>query len=158
IATPAMYPCLAGAREPRSRGDSATGRAMGSGPFVDWYDAAGGRRGIPRKLVDETDQGRGDFPAALGAYLDHELLKDRGPAVRHALTVRQLYQFLLATTHLETRVVNRGAERIANDRIGMRVNAGMRLDAFKVYCDEGYHSLYSLDLADQIAATTRIPI
>jgi hypothetical protein len=116
------------------------------------------RQGIRRLLVDETDLGRVYFPASLVPYLDHELLKDRGPAVRHALTVRHLYQFLLATTHLETRVVNRGAERIANDRIGMRVNTEMRLDAFRVYCDEGYHALYSLDLADQIAATTRIPI
>jgi hypothetical protein len=33
-----------------------------------------------------------------------------------------------------------------------------RQDAFKIYCDEGYHSLYSLDLADQIAAVTAIPI
>jgi hypothetical protein len=109
-------------------------------------------------LVDETDQGRVYFPASLVPYLDHELVAARGEDVRHALTVRHLYQFLLATTHLETRVVNRAAEGIANDRIGLRASAGLRLDAFKVYCDEGYHALYSLDLADQVAATTRIPI
>lgn len=33
-----------------------------------------------------------------------------------------------------------------------------RLDAFKVYCDEGYHSLYSLDLAVQAAEVTGVPI
>jgi hypothetical protein len=131
---------------------------MVSDPFGDWYEAAGVRGGIRRVLMDETDQGRVYFPTRLVPYLGHELVRDREPVVRQALTVRHLYQFLLATTHLETRVVNRGAQRIANNRIGMPLGVGIRLDAFKVYCDEGYHALYSLDLADQVAATTKIPI
>ena len=131
---------------------------MGGGPFDDWYESAGVRQGLRRMLVDETDQGRVYFPASLVPYLDHELVAARGAAARQALTVRHLYQFLLATTHLETRVVNRAAERIANDRTGLPGSTGLRLDAFKVYCDEGYHALYSLDLADQVATTTRIPI
>lgn len=131
---------------------------MGGDPFGDWYDAAGVRTGIRRMLVDETDRELVYFPEALVPYLDHGLVSERGPAARYALTVRHLYQFLLATTHLETRVVNRGAERIANDRIGFRVPTRMRMDAFRVYCDEGYHSLYSLDLADQVAQASGIPI
>ena len=74
------------------------------------------------------------------------------------LTIRHLYQFLLSTAHLETRIVNRAAELIANDRSGVDLPAARRLDAFKVYCDEGYHSLYSLDLADQIATETGVPV
>src|SRR5205823_8986373 len=73
-------------------------------------------------------------------------------------TVRHLYQFLLSTAHLETRIVNRAAERIANGRSGVDLAMPARLDAFKVYCDEGYHALYSLDLADQIAAETGIGV
>jgi P-aminobenzoate N-oxygenase AurF len=55
-------------------------------------------------------------------------------------------------------VVNRTAELIANNRSGLDLPMPARLNAFKVYCDEGYHSLYSLDLADQVAAATGIPI
>jgi hypothetical protein len=131
---------------------------MATDPFSDWYDVAGVRGGVRRTLIDETAQGRVYFPADLVPYLDHPLVAGRGPGVRHELTVRHLYQFLLATTHLETRVVNRGAERIANARVGMPLSRATRMDAFKVYCDEGYHALYSLDLADQVAAATGIGV
>jgi hypothetical protein len=107
-------------------------------------------------LRDETDQGKVYFPAALIPYLSHDLVRGLPPQLRHELVVRHLYQFLLATTHLETRVVNRGAERIANNRIGVEVPVETRLDAFKVYTDEGYHSLYSLDMVAQIQAATGI--
>jgi hypothetical protein len=33
-----------------------------------------------------------------------------------------------------------------------------RIDALKVYTDEGYHALYSIDLANQIAAATGVPV
>jgi hypothetical protein len=131
---------------------------MATDPFGDWYDAAGVRAGLRRVLRDETDQGKVYFPRALVPYLDHEAVSDLPPGAQHELTVRHLYQFLIATTHLETRVVNRGAELIANNRIGVDVPVGIRMDAFKVYCDEGYHALYSLDLAEQVAATTGIPV
>jgi hypothetical protein len=127
-------------------------------PFADWYAVAGVRAGIRRTFADERDQGKVFFPTALVPYLEHDLVRERAPLQREALTVRHLYQFLLATTHLETRVVNRGAELIADDRCGVPLATATRLDAFKVYCDEGYHSLYSLDLADQVAATTGITI
>ncbi|MFF5207793.1 diiron oxygenase [Streptosporangium sp. NPDC000396] len=107
-------------------------------------------------LQDETEQGKVYFPGNLVPYLDHPLVRDLAPRTLEELRVRHLYQFLLATTHLETRVVNRGAERIANNRIGIDVSPATRLDAFKVYCDEGYHSLYSLDLVRQVEAATAI--
>lgn len=120
-----------------------------------WYVAAGVRSGPRRLFHDETDLGKVFFPAQLVPYLAHEALAQATPAQRRELTVRHLYQFLLSTAHLETRVVNRGAELVANGRSGVELPVSARLDAFKVYCDEGYHSLYSLDLADQIAADGR---
>lgn len=123
-----------------------------------WYRTAGVRAGPRRLFRDETDAGKVFFPERLVPYLAHEALAGATPRQRRELTVRHLYQFLLSTAHLETRVVNRAAERIANDRSGVELAAAARLDAFKVYCDEGYHALYSLDLAEQIAAATGIPI
>jgi P-aminobenzoate N-oxygenase AurF len=127
-----------------------------SGPFASWYETAGVRSGVRRIFRDETDAGKVFFPERLVPHLAHEALADVTPEQRRDLTVRHLYQFLLSATHLETRVVNRAAEQIANARSGVELPVSARLDAFKVYCDEGYHSLYSLDLADQIARDTGI--
>jgi hypothetical protein len=126
--------------------------------FATWYRTAGVRGGPRRRFADETDAGKVFFPERLVPYLAHEALAAATPAQRRELTVRHLYQFLLSTAHLETRIVNRGAERIANGRAGLDLAMPARLDAFKVYCDEGYHALYSLDLADQIAAGTGIEV
>ena len=129
-----------------------------SAPFERWYDTAGVRAGARRMFADETDDGKVFYPRHLVPYLAHEALADLTDEQRRELTIRHLYQFLLSTTHLETRIVNTTAELIANNRSGLDLPSRMRLDAFKVYCDEGYHALYSLDLADQIAAATGVAI
>ena len=126
--------------------------------FERWYSTAGVRGGTRRMFADETDDGKVFYPQHLVPYLAHEALADLTAGQRRELTIRHLYQFLLSTTHLETRIVNTTAELIANNRSGVDLPNRMRLDAFKVYCDEGYHALYSLDLADQIAAATGVAI
>jgi hypothetical protein len=133
-------------------------RQGGGGPLDSWYEVAGVRGGARRLFHEESDQGRVFFPANLVPYLEHEAVRELPLARLREITVRHLYQFLLSTAHLETRVVNRGAERIANNRSGLDLPLSSRLDAYKVYCDEGYHSLYSLDLACQIADVTGIAL
>ncbi|WP_405880933.1 diiron oxygenase [Streptomyces sp. NBC_01136] len=128
------------------------------GPLDRWYEQAGVRTGVRRLFHEEAERGKVFFPAALVPYGDHEAVRQLAPERVRELTVRHLYQFLLSTTHLETRVVNTAAEPVANNRAGLDLSAALRMDAFKVYCDEGYHALYSLDLADQIAAVTGIPV
>ncbi|TDC27413.1 hypothetical protein E1265_01600 [Streptomyces sp. 8K308] len=132
--------------------------AGATGPFAEWYTAAGVRSGVRRLFHDESDQGKVFFPERLVPFLDHPLLAGLDRQQRSALALRHLYQFLISTTHMETRVVNTAAERIANGRSGVELTPDDRLDAFKVYCDEGYHALYSLDLAHQIADTTGVPV
>ncbi|ONK14144.1 diiron oxygenase [Streptomyces sp. MP131-18] len=128
------------------------------GPLDRWYEAAGVRGGVRRIFHAEAEQGRVFFPEALVPHLDHPEVRALPPERIRELTVRHLYQFLHATTHLETRVVNGAAEPVANGRVGMDFSAALRMDAFKVYCDEGYHALYSLDLADQVAHVTGIAV
>lgn len=130
----------------------------GPDPLAGWYTAAGVRTGVRRMFADETDRGRVCYPERLVPYLSHEAVRRLDPRRRRELVVRHLYQFLLSTTHLETRIVNRSAELIANGRSGLDLAPAVRLGAFKVYCDEGYHALYSLDLAEQVAAATGIPV
>lgn len=123
-----------------------------------WYGSAGVRGGVRRMFQDEVQDGKVFFPAHLVPHLTHEAMRGLPPQRLSELTVRHLYQFLLSATHLETRIVNRAAELIANNRAGLDLPRAARLDAFKIYCDEGYHALYSLDLADQIATTTGVAI
>ena len=129
-----------------------------SSPFASWYETAGVRGGVRRLFHDETDQGKVFYPTQHIPHLAHEAVAALPDRARRDLTIRHLYQFLLSTAHLETRIVNRAAELIANDRSGVDLPVRSRLDAFKVYCDEGYHSLYSLDLADQIARETGVAL
>ena len=123
-----------------------------------WHDLAGVRNGVRRIFHQEAEAGLVFFPEQLVPYLSHEAVRELPEDRRRELTVRHLYQFLLSTAHLETRVVNHGAELIANGRSGIELPMASRLDAFKVYCDEGYHALYSLDLADQIGVVTGVPV
>ncbi|HEX5811337.1 MAG TPA: hypothetical protein VFY38_04500, partial [Pseudonocardia sp.] len=106
-----------------------------------WYATSGVRTGVRRMFRDETDQGKVFFPDALVPYLAHDAVRELPPPRRRELALRHLYQFLLATTHVETRIVNRTAELVADGRSGVELPYAARLDAFKVYCDEGYHSL-----------------
>ncbi|MEX5709353.1 diiron oxygenase [Parafrankia sp. FMc6] len=129
-----------------------------SGQRGDWYRSSGVRAGNRRMFQRDMEEGRVFFPPDLVPHLAHEAVRELPAARTRELTVRHLYQFLLSATQLETRIVNRGAEWIAGNRVGFEVPRPSRLDAYRIYCDEGYHSLYSLDLADQIAAATGIPI
>ena len=131
---------------------------MTPGPLEKWYETAGVRSGPHRVVGAGAAEGRVFFPHELVPHLAHPVVAALPAERRETLTLLHLYQFLLATTHVETRVVNVGAERIANGRLGIDVPAATRMDAFKIYCDEGYHALYSLDLAGQIAGVTGVPV
>ncbi len=126
--------------------------------LASWYESAGVRTGTRQMLRTEMEDGKVFFPARLVPHLAHDEVRSLPPERSQELTIRHLYQFLLSTTHLETRIVNSAAELIATGRSGLDLPVRARMDAFKVYCDEGYHALYSLDLADQVTAVTGVPI
>jgi len=131
---------------------------MTSSSLDRWYETAGVRSGVRRIFRDEAAEGKVFFPDRLVPHSRHAAVAALPRPRRDMLALLHLYQFLVATTHVETRVVNAGAERIANGRAGVELPPAMRVDAYKVYCDEGYHALYSLDLAEQIAAATGVPV
>ncbi|WP_059010054.1 diiron oxygenase [Streptomyces specialis] len=126
----------------------------------DWYERAGVRTGPRRRpgagLRDELDAGRLYFPPDLVPYHDHPLVQALPARRRDELLARHLFHYLTFTAHFETRVVNRATERIAGGRGGVETGTDVRLDAYRIYCDEGYHSLYSLDVVDQISTATGI--
>jgi hypothetical protein len=121
-----------------------------------WYERAGVRGQLRRILHEDRETGLVLFPESQIPYLRHEGLADLPPDARRALVARHLYQYLLFTVHLETKAVNRGVAMVAHNEVDFSVDPQTRLDAFKIYCDEGYHALYSLDIIQQIEAATGI--
>jgi hypothetical protein len=45
---------------------------------------------------------------------------------------------------------------LANGRSGMDASGAMRLDAYKIYCDEAYHALYSFDVIQQLETASGV--
>ncbi|MGW7406429.1 diiron oxygenase [Streptomyces sp. NPDC054833] len=128
---------------------------MGS-PLDGWYEKAGVRTDPRRVIGDELEAGKTLFPEKLIPYLDHPLVRTLEPRQRFALIARHLYQYMLFTMHFETSVVNRAAGRIADGTSGLHLPSSVRLDAYKIYCDEAYHALYSLDVVEQVSEATGV--
>jgi P-aminobenzoate N-oxygenase AurF. len=126
-------------------------------PMSDWHRQAGVRSTTRRILNEDREGGLTLFPEKLIPYLHHQALADVSADARHELMARHLYQYMLFTVHLETKVVNRGTALIANDEADFRIDPETRLGAFKIYCDEGYHALSSLDIVQQIEKVSGIP-
>lgn len=122
-----------------------------------WYERAGVRVDPRRTLESDGLDGKHYWPPDLAPFVSHPLVVERGAALRDELLIRQLYQYLCFTANYESRVINPGTEMIANGRSGFDLPADMMLDAYKIYCDEGYHALYSFDVIRQVEAATGVP-
>ena len=127
-------------------------------PFDGWYEKAGVRTDPRRVIRDEMATGRTLFPEALIPYLHHPLVRELEPDRRFGLVARHFYQYMQFTMHFETSVVNRAAARIADGTSGLRLPGAARLDAYRIYCDEAYHALYSLDIVEQVRDATAIDV
>ena len=91
------------------------------------------------------------FPTELGPVANHELVHEAPEHVRHTILACHLFRYLHFTAKLEHLVVNRTLLALANDTTGLEVPESMRLDAYKIYCDEAYHAFVAADLAAAVA-------
>ena len=136
------------------------GRDVGSehayrSPFGNWFERAAVRR-TPRHVL-QPDEGPYMFSPDLVPVAQHPLVRALPPREFEALLVQHAYRYLDFTAKLEHLVVNRTVAGIAHGTTGVEVPDEMRFDAYKIYCDEGYHALFSADLVRQIEARTGIP-
>ncbi|WP_341718658.1 diiron oxygenase [Micromonospora sp. FIMYZ51] len=125
-------------------------------PFRSWDTRATVRQAERRVLSEGADDGRFFFPPELVPVTRHPLVQALPPEVFDSLLVQHLYRFLDFTAKLETLVVNRTVLGIAHGSVGIDVPEEMRFDAYKIYCDEAYHALFSVDLARQVTDRTGI--
>ena len=127
-----------------------------SSRLADW-DSVAGVRATPRRLLaDEEAIGKVYFSRPLVPIVCHPLIAKLGPEAQRVILIHHLYSYLDFTTHFEIEVVNRGAHRIAAGKAGVNLPSSMLFDAYKVYCDEGYHSVLCVDLKLQIEAATGV--
>ncbi|QQQ78806.1 diiron oxygenase [Saccharothrix sp. 6-C] len=118
--------------------------------FDSWYDRAGVRSGPRRTFAEDADILKEFFPVHLVPHLGHpQVQQSEGPIQRY-LSAQHLFQWLRFTSHFEVAVVNRATQRIAEGSSGLELPNWACLVAFQIYVDEGYHSLYSLDVLRQV--------
>ena len=120
----------------------------------EWDDVARVRTAPRRRLAPDASRGDLYFSPALVPAAAHPLVQALGEqAVRDVLTQR-LYAYLDFTTHLEHRVVNEVSAALAHADEGLSLSREMRVDAYRLYCDEAYHALASIDICRQVEAAT----
>jgi para-aminobenzoate N-oxygenase AurF len=124
-------------------------------PFRRWDKNAAVRSAPRRELPDDTD-GQYFFSPELVPLARHELVRQLRPELFERLLVQHLYRYLDFTAKLEQVVVNRTALGIAHGTVGLALHPDMRFDAYRIYCDEAYHALFSADLMRQAERRTGI--
>jgi hypothetical protein len=125
-------------------------------PLRSWHERASVRQGERRMLTDDTSGQRLFFSPDLVPLARHPLVKELPETVFDGLLIQHLYRYLDFTTKLESLVVNRTILGIAHGSVAVGLPEEMRFDAYKIYCDEAYHALFSVDLARQVAARTGV--
>ncbi|MGW0432605.1 diiron oxygenase [Micromonospora sp. NPDC003197] len=121
----------------------------------DW-DARSAVRSKPRRTAASDGAVGLHYSAALTPAAGHPLLADRGEAGVAELLTRRLYSYLDFTTILEQEIVNPVVLRLSRGDVGVPLPDAMRFDAYRIYCDEAYHALFSEDVRRQVEAATGI--
>jgi len=91
------------------------------------------------------------FAPALIPYIEHPLIDKAGRSLIQRLAANHLVYFLDYTTVLEHRVVNRSVETIIHGEFDVPIPNQMKTAALQLYTDEGYHALFSNEVAEQVA-------
>jgi hypothetical protein len=122
--------------------------------LMDWDRRAVVRVSPRRELQDEEAMGRLYFSPALVPVIDHPIVRGLGPSIRRTITIQHLYRYLDFTAQFETTVVNSAVQSIASRRAPLQLPEEMIFDAYKIYCDEAYHAVFSADFRYQMEAVT----
>jgi hypothetical protein len=134
--------------KPQCRGHSSSFWATGTAalPYASQHDYQ-----LPPDVALQLET-RHWFPPAFLPYLAHPVIQAAGSACVARLSANHLVHFLDYTTLLEHRIVNRAVETIVHGELPAYVPTRMKNAALQLYTDEGYHALFSNQLAEQIAA------
>lgn len=124
-------------------------------PFHNWFERSSVRQ-APRRTLGDDDRTRQFFSPDLVPIAHHPLVRELDRDCFDEMLIQHLYRYLDFTAKLEYLVVNPTLLRIAHGATGVRLPEEMRFDALKMYCDEAYHGLFSVDLARQVEQRTMV--
>ena len=124
--------------------------------FTAW-DRQASVRTAARRSFDGSEAGKAYFPQWATPYLSHPLVKALDESARERLAIDYLYQYLLFTVRLEVEIVNDVVGRLATGATG-ELPSELRAQALRIYCDEAYHAVANLDLLEQVAEHTGVPV
>lgn len=141
--------------DPEAEVDADDPQSDYQSPLRSWHEGAA-VRSRPRRTIQSTESDRYYFSPDLVPLARHPIIRDLRPDLFREVLIQHLYRYLDFTAKLESLVVNRTVLGIAHDRVGVAVPEEMRYDAYKIYCDEAYHTLFSMDLARQVRQETAV--
>jgi len=122
-----------------------------SSVIADW-DGKSSVRSKPRRHPHQDGLQENYFSVILTPTSTHPLVVDRGPEDVRTLLARRLYSYMNFTTILEQEIVNPVVLRLSRDAYGLTLPDAARFDAHKIYCDEAYHAVLSVDIVRQVCA------
>lgn len=127
-------------------------------PNIPAFSAWDQRSWVRGRSPSPPVEGHGEqfFPTALVPHLAHPAVVAASPQVRRYLAAQHLYQWLRFTVAFEVSVVNRATLKIADGSAGVPVPQHASITAYKIYIDEGFHSLESLRVLHQVEESSGI--
>ena len=99
--------------------------------------------------LDSSDKSNWHISTYAG-ILQHENLKSLNDDQKKFVLGTQLLEFVSKTTIMEVDYVNKVANNIALGKYNFDIPNLLKLDALKIYTDEGYHAHFSQKMYDQI--------
>jgi hypothetical protein len=122
----------------------------------DWDRAASVRR-KPRRVLANKEVADSLFsPPELAPESLHSMVHNLGDRARQEILIQRLYTCFNTVAQLEQDQVNRVILKVAQRKIGVSLPWDIAFDAYKIYTDEAYHSLCSVDLTHQIELATGV--
>jgi P-aminobenzoate N-oxygenase AurF len=120
------------------------------------WDTRSAVRTKPRRLLLEEEHHKHLFSSDMTPVIRHPLTLSCGEEVTEEILTQRLYAYLDFTTILEQQIVNPVVIRLSRDAFGIQLPEAMRFDAYRIYCDEAYHALFSADIMRQVQESTGV--
>jgi P-aminobenzoate N-oxygenase AurF len=120
----------------------------------DWDQTASVRIKPRRLLANKEVADSLFFPPELVSESRHSIMHKLGDKARQEILVQRFYTYFKTVAQLEQDLVNRVILKVAQQKIGVNLPWDLAFDAHKIYTDESYHSLCSVDLEHQVELAT----
>lgn len=108
------------------------------------------RYALPQDIDIQLETKYWFLPRAL-PWLSEPAIQNLSSDIIHVLLARYLVFFLEYTTALEHKIVNPAVEIIAHDELGLGIPVDLKLAAFQLYTDEGYHAFVAAAVATEVS-------